>query len=70
MKRPKLNEVDVIEIAFEPGVILTMRPNQWDHLLDAAYKNGSLLLEVDENEILLRAFQKVIEEENNGQNTL
>ena len=63
MKRPKLNEVDIIAIAFEPGVILMMRPNQWDNFLAAGYENGSLLLEVDENETLLGAFQKVMMEE-------
>ena len=65
MKRPKLNEVDILEIAFEPGVILTMRPNQWDNFLAAGYENGSLLLEV-KNETPIRAFQKIMEDQNDA----
>ena len=36
----------------------TMSEGQWDHLLAAAYNHGATLLEVDLNEIPVRAYRK------------
>jgi hypothetical protein len=35
-----------------------MTEGQWDGLLSAAYDNGWVLLELDENEVPVRAYRK------------
>lgn len=35
-----------------------MNRDQWDTLLDVAYKRGHVLLELDENENLIAAYKK------------
>jgi hypothetical protein len=37
---------------------MTMSVDQWDAVLSAAYENGWVLLELDENEIPVKAYQK------------
>ena len=61
MKRPELNEVGLSK-AFQPGsVTVTMSPGQWDRLLEMSYKKGFVLVELDRNEIPLRAFRKPLD---------
>ena len=67
--RPELSEVSIPagvnhqfpECAFEmalPGIrTVTMAVGQWDCLLQAAYDEGWLLLELDEDERLVCAYQ-------------
>ena len=59
MKRPKLNEIDLNKAnILSPGqVTITMSIGQWDELLEAAYENGFILLELDENEKPVKAFK-------------
>lgn len=42
----------------EAAVIVTMSQGQWDVLLSAAYAQGFLLLELDDDETPVRAFQQ------------
>ena len=58
MKRPKLNPISMEGIFLRPGLVVTMSPGQWDQLLDDAYASGHTLLEVDDNEHPVRAYQK------------
>ncbi|MEW6586255.1 MAG: hypothetical protein AB1442_11680 [Nitrospirota bacterium] len=63
MKRPKLNKIDLKGIMAEfldgrAGVTVTMSPGQWDKLLQAAYDAGHNLIEVDDNEMPVRAYRK------------
>jgi hypothetical protein len=66
MKQPKLNEID-LEGAMAGilrgggGLCVTMSPGQWDALLDEAYRRGALLLEIDQNEQPVRAYQRLTE---------
>ena len=60
MKRPVLNEVE-LESAKTCKLIITMSPDQWDALLDEGYNCGALLLEIDQNEQPVRAYQRRIE---------
>lgn len=61
--RPNLHEIplqDVWPINPEkmPGVTFaTMSQGQWDGLLESAYLNGAILIELDPNEIPLRAYR-------------
>ena len=49
---PRLTEIP-------PGTMLiTMDTEQWDPLLSAAYADGWILLELDENEIPVAAYQR------------
>jgi hypothetical protein len=46
-------------IPARPGVIyVTMAPGQWDALLATAYTEGCVLLELDELERPVRAYQR------------
>jgi hypothetical protein len=60
MKRPKLNEIDLNKLnPLSPGqVTITMSRGQWDGLLESAYEQGFVLLELDENEKPVRAYWK------------
>ncbi len=66
MKQPKLNEID-LEGAMAGilegggGLVVTMSPGQWDALLDEGYNRGALLLEIDQNEQPVRAYQRLTE---------
>jgi len=57
MKRPILNEVE-LDSAKTCKLIITMSPGQWDALLDEGYNRGALLLEIDQNEQPVRAYQR------------
>lgn len=68
MKRPVLNEVSVADVMAsmlgggKPSVNITMSPRQWDRLLEAAYDAGHNLIEIDNNEIPVRAYRKKLDE--------
>ena len=48
-----------LESAFDkPGCVITMSPGQWDGLLSAAYERGWVLIEIDEHEQPVRAYQR------------
>jgi hypothetical protein len=56
--KQRLNEIPV-QHAIQPSrITVTMSPGQWDALLEAAYDQGHVLLELDNNEMPLRAYQK------------
>ena len=59
MKRPKLTEVSMNRIK-ESRLIITMSPGQWDALLEAAYDQGAILLEIDEHDHPVKAYQRKI----------
>jgi hypothetical protein len=59
-KRPELRPVDLAGVV-PPRPRLcycTMSEGQWDTLLQAAYDLGFVLLELDDEERLLRAYRK------------
>ena len=57
MKRPKLNKIPMPENLFAPGqFLITMSPGQWDMLLEVAYEDGAILLEVD----VVKGMEKVV----------
>jgi hypothetical protein len=66
MKRPKLNEIPIKEAMAGilegcGGLYVTMSPGQWDALLDTSYNSGATLLEIDQNEQPVKAYQRRIE---------
>jgi hypothetical protein len=65
MKRPELNEIPLREamagiLGGGSGLIITMSPGQWDALLDEGYNRNALLLEIDQNEQPVKAYQRRI----------
>jgi len=64
MKQPKLNEIDLegtlagILRGSGGGLVVTLSPGQWDTLLQAAYDKGATLLEIDKNELPVKAYRK------------
>lgn len=49
-------------LPLRPGqLVMTMSEGQWDVMLSAAYANGFILLELDDNEVPVRAYRKVAE---------
>ena len=59
MTRPKLTEVSMSQIK-ESRMVITMSPGQWDALLDEGYNRGALLLEIDQSEQPVKAYQRRI----------
>jgi hypothetical protein len=59
-ERPKLRSVPLADVLpVRPGVCYcTMSEGQWDTLLQAAYDLHFVLLELDDEERLLRAYRK------------
>ena len=55
---PGLNEIPMNKIFDGSVVIITMSTGQWDGSLEAAYDYGHTLLELDENEIPVKAYRK------------
>jgi hypothetical protein len=53
-----LNEIPIGGIMAKPQVVVTMSTGQWDGLLAAAYDSGAVLLEVDEHERPIKAYQR------------
>ncbi len=59
MNRPELRAIPLADGWLKSGEItVTMSVGQWDALLAASYEAGFVLLELDENENPVRAFQK------------
>ena len=59
MRRPALNEIPLDGgTILKRGVIITMSTGQWDGLLAAAYDAGAVLLELDEHEKPIKAYQR------------
>ena len=44
--------------ALKASRVMTMAIGQWNALLSAAYEQGWILLEVDDNEVPVRAYRK------------
>lgn len=66
MKRPVLNKVSLDDVmngllGGKPSATVTMSQGQWDGFLQAAYDTGHNLIELDENEIPVRAYRKKME---------
>lgn len=57
MRRPELNEVDLEERKTSCAV-MTVRPGQWDKILDAAYVAGWLLVEIDKQGAPVKAYRR------------
>ncbi len=65
MKRPELNEIPLHSAIAKlldggGGLAITMSPGQWDALLDEGYNRNALLLEIDQNEQPVKAYQRRI----------
>jgi hypothetical protein len=64
MKRPELNEICLQEAIkrtfYAPTITITMSQGQWDGLLAASYDIGAVLLELDDHEVPVRAYQRKI----------
>jgi phosphosulfolactate synthase (CoM biosynthesis protein A) len=63
MKRPVLNKVSLDDVmngllGGKPSATVTMSQGQWDRFLQTAYDAGHNLIEVDDNEIPVRAYRK------------
>jgi len=66
MGRPEITEMPLAEAMAAmtgggPGLYITMSPGQWDALLQGAYDHGWILLELDKNEIPVRAYRRKLE---------
>ena len=62
MKRPVLHEIPLDGgTILKRGLIVTMSIGQWDGLLAAAYDRGAVLLELDDNEMPIKAYQRKTE---------
>lgn len=63
MKRPILNEIEldlpgIISRKKDFKFIITMSVDQWDGLLSVAYDRGHILLELDDDEKPIKAYQR------------
>jgi hypothetical protein len=59
MNRPNLNKIDLKKVLqFKKGIIITMLTGQWDKILEKIYEENGILLEVNEEEIPIEAYQK------------
>lgn len=58
MKRPELHEIPISNALNQGVFTVTMSIGQWDGFLQTAYDNGATLLELDENEMPIRAYRK------------
>jgi len=59
MRKPHLNEIPLKEnILNKPGVTITMSVGQWDRLLQAAYDDGCVLIEISQHGKPERAYRK------------
>jgi len=58
--RPQLRQIPLSEaLPLRPGrLTITLSEGQWDALLAACYEGGDILLELDENERPVAAYQK------------
>ena len=61
MTRPLLRSIplaDVLPLGSRPAVVMTMSRRQWDTLLQGAYDQGLVLLELDAEERPVAAYQR------------
>ena len=59
MKRPVLNEITLDGgTILKRGLIVTMSVGQWDGLLATAYDRGATLLELDDDEMPIKAYRR------------
>jgi hypothetical protein len=63
LKRPVLNEIPLGEamqdlLTGRPALTVTMSRGQWDRFLEGAYQSGATLLELDQNEVPVRAYRR------------
>lgn len=60
MNRPTLHEIplDLAVILAAPGLSCTMSVGQWDQTLAAFYDLGAALIELDDDEVPIAAYQK------------
>jgi len=62
MQRPKLNQIPIEKVwLVKEGLaqgFMTMSIDQWDYLLQLAYDDDWILLEVDDNEMVVKAYRK------------
>ena len=63
MRRPALNEINLdgamnALLGGKGAAVMTMSPNQWDALLNAAYQSGWTLLELDDREQPVKAYRR------------
>jgi hypothetical protein len=58
MNRPELYQISFPIDLNKPKLIITMSEGQWDGLLQAAYDDDWILLEVDANETPVKAYRK------------
>ena len=58
MNRPELHEVPLSSALASGSVNITMSAGQWDELLQYFYDAGNNLIEVDDNEVPVRAYRK------------
>lgn len=58
--RPKLREIPLASVwpIREKGVYATMSIGQWDGILQGAYNAGFVLLELDDDENPVKAYQR------------
>ena len=49
---------DALDFVTRRECVITMSVGQWDGALAAAYETGWILLELDDNEVPVRAYQK------------
>ena len=52
---------DVLPLGRPNQLVMTMSVGQWDAMLSAAYNDGWVLLELDEDEKPVRAYRKAAE---------
>lgn len=59
MTRPKLRQIPLSTVdLLRPGALtVTMSTDQWDGLLSAMYRAGAVLLELDDDERPVAAYQ-------------
>ena len=57
--RRDLHPIPLTAVRFAPGTLtITMGIGQWDNTLAAMYDEGAILLELDEHEQPIRAYQR------------
>lgn len=61
MSRPELRKIPMPEMIGRPGTVtVTIGVGEWDSLLADCYNAGFLLLELDDNEHPVAAYQKEV----------
>jgi hypothetical protein len=59
MTRPHLHEIPLAEVRIGPkSRIVLMSTGQWDPMLEALYAEGWVLMELDGNDLPVRAYRR------------